>query len=154
MSSKPGAGHNAVGGSSRSKIAIRYGAMGGVIEEVFARSSVNCISSCRIFSVYSRESLCSFRQPSHIVEIVPTVDTRRVPAGISISPLHTEYPVGHGASKLANNETVSRAKVTEGKSANTQSAILSHRRMSLLRFTTRQLVLQKEISGNVLMTHR
>ena len=97
--------------------------------------------------MYSRESLRSFRQASHI-EIAPTVETRRVPAGISISALHTEYPVGH-ESKLANNWTVSRAKVTEGKSANTQSAILPHRRMSLLHFTTRQLVLQKEIFGNL-----
>ena len=75
--------------------------------------------------MYSRESLRSFRQASHI-EIIPTVETRRVPAGISISALHTEYPVGH-ESKLANNWTVSRAKVTEGKSASTQSAILPHR---------------------------
>jgi hypothetical protein len=50
-----------------------------VLGELFALSSVTCISSCWIFRADSRDSLASFRQASHIVEMVPIVETTKVP---------------------------------------------------------------------------
>jgi hypothetical protein len=61
-----------------------------VLGKLFAVSSVTCISSWWIFRADSRDSLASFRQASHIVEIVPTVETKKVPPEINTAGLSHE----------------------------------------------------------------
>jgi hypothetical protein len=113
-----------------------------VLGKLFALSSVTWISSCWIFRADSRDSLASFRQASHIVEIVPTVETNKVPPEINMAGLSHESSWGpSGGPILAGGPKSSpkrrtpdiTAKITPGKAASTQIAILPHR-MSVLRF--------------------
>jgi len=83
-----------------------------VLGKLFALSSVTCISSCWIFRADSRDSLASFRQASHIVEIVPTVETNKVPPEINMAGLSHESSwgpkrgthFGGGTQELAKEE--------------------------------------------------
>jgi hypothetical protein len=116
-----------------------------VLGKLFAVSSVTCISSCWIFRADSRDSLASFRQASHIVEIVPTVEIKKVPPEINTAGLSHESswgPARETEGSILKLRSPKRrtpdiaAKITPGKAAkaaSTQIAILPHR-MSVLRF--------------------
>src|SRR5262249_17911388 len=97
---------------------------------ILSVSSRDSLRSFRDSPRSFRDSLPSFRQTSHIVEIVPAVETRRVPAEISVRISLDESPLmglNNPASSTIQMNNDSRAMVTEGKSASTQSAILPHR---------------------------